>query len=93
MTEACKMFVFPLARRVGKVRRVAEVYQRQQGKAQSSYWRTQTNGMWDQLEELGFTVDQITEQLDGFKTAVQCEINRRHFEGRDQGGNNPRGAA
>jgi hypothetical protein len=94
MTSACLLIPFPLSRRVGKVRRVAEVYERKDDKGRDTYWRTETNRLQDQLIELGFSSAEIRTQMLGFKDAVQCEIHRRYCEGR--GGttsDDPRGAA
>jgi hypothetical protein len=90
MTE-CQMIPFPLKARVGKVRRVAEVYQRKTGKDQAAYWRTEVQRLGDHLYDLGFENDLIDAELLDFKRAVQSEINRRHADG--VGGHNPKGAA
>ncbi|NTF43086.1 DUF6074 family protein [Rhizobium rhizogenes] len=93
MTE-CQMIPFPLKARVGKVRRVAEVYQRKTGNDQAAYWRTEVQRLGDHLAELGFEYDLINSELGEFKRAVQSEIDRRHLDGRSgQSGNNPKGAA
>ncbi|NTG09242.1 DUF6074 family protein [Rhizobium rhizogenes] len=93
MTE-CKLIPFPLSARVGKVRRVAEVCERRSDKDRASYWRTETGRLWDHLEAIGCSEPEIIRQMDGFKAAVQSEINRRYCQDiGGQGGNNPKGAA
>ena len=93
MTE-CQLIPFPLSARVGKIRRVAEVCERRNDKEREIYWRTETNRLWGHLEAIGCQEPEIIRQMDGFKAAVQGEINRRYCDGRGgQGGNNPKGAA
>ncbi|UIK05028.1 DUF6074 family protein [Neorhizobium galegae] len=91
MTNKCQMIAFPLSRRIGKVRRVAEVFARKTGRERASYWKSQVATLWDQLHQVGFADDEISELMDGFRDAVESEINRRAYEGRSD--TNPKGAA
>lgn len=92
MTE-CQMIPFPLKARVGKVRRVAEVYQKKAGNDRAAYWRSEINRLADQLEALGFDGVEIDDQLGEFKQAVQSEINRRYIFGASSQGDSPKGAS
>jgi len=80
MTDGCEFKVFPLARRVGKVRRVAEVYGRKTGNDATGYWRQQTGQMAESLQDLGVPAEEILRQLDAFKQAVRAELIRSRSE-------------
>lgn len=93
MTHECRMIPFPLSARVGKVRRVAEVYERKTGNDRESYWRVQVTGMRDALQSAGISPDDVNKELTGFKRAVLSELHRRSSHDVQQGDGNPRGAA
>ncbi|MDG3577148.1 DUF6074 family protein [Rhizobium sp. YJ-22] len=92
MTDTCQMIPFPLNRRVGKVRRVAEVLMRRAGKEQQAYWKTELNRLCAGLADLGFAEPEIHSQLRSFRAAVEFEIRRQSISA-SPAGNNPKGAA
>ncbi|WP_146260551.1 DUF6074 family protein [Sinorhizobium medicae] len=86
LTPPCKLIAFPLVHRVGKIRRVAEVYCRKEGNERKGYWNAQINQLADHLARLGYPESEIERQLDAFKEAVRCELNRIAYEGHGTGG-------
>lgn len=80
MTDGCEFKIFPLARRVGKVRRVAEVYGRKTGKEAAGYWRQQIGQMAESLGALGVPEIEIERQLTAFREAVRGELARSRSE-------------
>lgn len=93
MTHVCQIIPFPLARRVGKVRRCAEVLQGAANQAsRDAYWRKTVHQLGDKLELMGFPTDQIQHQINQFRQAVQQEYLRRDYITM-HGGKTPDGAA
>lgn len=73
---------FPIARRVGKVRRVVDVLKAQTTeRAQASYWNRECTTLEKQLARAGLSPDAIKAELEAFYQAVQGELNRRAYEG------------
>lgn len=77
----CRLIVFPITKRVGKIRRCAEVLESKHGKDAESYWRQQVRVVADHLERMGCSRAEITRQVDEFQSAVQAEMVRRSYEG------------
>lgn len=77
----CKIIAFPLNKRVGKIRRVAEVWSRKRGGDQKSYWGTQLNTLGRTLERIGYSEEQINAELDLFRDAVSSQISRMRAVG------------
>lgn len=88
---ACTVMVFPLYRRLGKVRRVAEVYAGMSNKEAESYWRVQCNAMFRKLLWLGCTKAESDAELSAFREAVSAELTRRAYFNTTS--NRPDGAA
>ncbi|WP_455918781.1 DUF6074 family protein [Ensifer canadensis] len=85
MTE-CKMIPFPLASRVGKVRRCAEVLQTANGQSnRDAYWRKTVGHFHEKLTELGLSDVEIRHQIAKFREAVQQEYLQRDYVVRMQG--------
>ncbi|MDX0112602.1 hypothetical protein GOC07_09980 [Sinorhizobium meliloti] len=76
-----KILVFPVTRRVGKIRRCAEVLGSKHGKDAESYWRQQVRVVADHLERMGCSEADIKRQIDEFQRAVQAEMVRRSYGG------------
>ncbi len=89
----CKLIAFPLIKRIGKIRRCAEVLEGKHGKDAEGYWRQQVRYMAEQLERTGCGPDEVRRQVAEFQQAVQCEMVRRSYEGQPIGNHDPRGAA
>jgi hypothetical protein len=80
MSGGCEVKPFPLAQRVGKIRRVAEIYGRKSGKDATGYWRQQITNLGESLAAVGVSPDEVERQLVAFKEAVQSEMARRKDE-------------
>lgn len=92
MTD-CQMIPFPLAARVGKVRRCAEVLQTSANQAsRDAYWRKTVGHFREKLEELGLPDEQVRHEIRQFRAAVQQEYLRRDYIVMDKG-HAPDGAA
>jgi len=72
--DTAVVLAFPLNRRVGKIRRVAEVLSRKQGKDASSYWNRQCDWHRADLSKTILTDDEIENEVDHFFDAVQQEL-------------------
>ncbi|MQW38154.1 DUF6074 family protein [Sinorhizobium meliloti] len=80
MTHECQLIPFPLAARVGKVRRCAEVLQGAANQAsRDAYWRKTVNSLGERLEAIGLHENEIQSQLNQFRHAVQQEHLRRDY--------------
>lgn len=66
----CEVLPFPAVRRVGKVRRTAEVLLNKSGKGADHYWRQVVDGMRSQMTGAGIPEEQIDRELRAFADAV-----------------------
>ncbi|NTG12674.1 hypothetical protein G6L05_02790 [Agrobacterium rhizogenes] len=90
---ACKIVVFPMTARVGKVRDVASKMLDKATDRHADYYRRQvTEAVLTQMARLGIPEHEQDEHLGAFWHAVQDEMIRQCYS-RVAGGNDPRGAA
>jgi hypothetical protein len=90
----CKMILFPLAARVGKVRRCAEVLQSSSNQAaRDAYWRKTVGHLREKLIDLGIADEEVRREIHSFRSAVQQEYLRRDFVVHYGAGSAPDGAA
>lgn len=87
-STSAEVIIFPLNRRVGKVRHVALLYSRKSRRDAESYWRTTWNRMFKQLRALRLPHDQALAEMETFTDAVRAELNRY-----SSNSNRPDGAA
>ena len=80
------VLVFPLAKRAGKVRRVAEVLACKRGPAAASYWKKTVDTLADQMKRAGLAATTINAELRSFHDAVQAELCRRSRQPHGQSG-------
>ncbi len=80
------VIAFPLAKRAGKVRRVAEVLLTKRGQAADTYWRQTVSTISVQMERAGLEPDVISAELRSFHDEVQREMCRRSGQGQRAGG-------
>ncbi|KQS83439.1 DUF6074 family protein [Rhizobium sp. Leaf383] len=77
---ACQMIPFPLASRVGKVRRCAEVLQKTASReSREAYWKRTCRQLREKLEDAGIADAAINDQIRRFRQAVQQEFIRRDY--------------
>lgn len=84
-----KVIVFPLIKRVGKIRKTAAILSRKQGDDAASYWKQVTTANRKHLVRVGLDEADVESELRAFHDAVQSEMVRQHYAG----SNNPKGAA
>lgn len=89
--QPCQFIAFPLRKRIGKVRRVAEVYDSKRGNDRKSYWNRTVDTLGDQLDALGYDEAAINRELQTFTQAVKAELDR--MRGAPPTSQNPDGAA
>ncbi|KAA1182103.1 hypothetical protein FP026_08430 [Rhizobium tropici] len=90
---ACKIVLFPMVARVGKVRDVASKMLDKATDRHADYYRRQvTEALISQLDRTGIPENEQDEQLGAFWDAVQNEMIRQCY-GSGALGNDPRGAA
>lgn len=83
----CMVIAFPMAKRVGKVRRVAEVLAGKRGAAATNYWRRTVATLGGQMQRSGLCRETINRELREFHDAVQRELWLRSGQGQRPGGN------
>lgn len=78
MTEACKLILFPLPARVGKIRHVAEkMLDKTNRREMDMYADVVVHGMTVNFNRLGIPEAEQEEQLGAFWTAVADEMARQ----------------
>jgi hypothetical protein len=70
----CQVVPFPLERRVGKIRRTAEVLGERHGKGADHYWKQVVSGIASQMQRAGVPADVIAFEIHQFSEAVQLEL-------------------
>ncbi|GHD07710.1 DUF6074 family protein [Tianweitania populi] len=72
------MIPFPASKRVGKIRRVAEMMRQRQGKEKAlvAYWSRVIDDMTSQLDRAGFRPETIAKELFDFEASVNAEMAR-----------------
>lgn len=88
-TPPRKVLVFPLTRRIGRIRHVAEKLSAKHGFMAETYWKQTVSTLRNQMERVGIPEDEIEAELRAFFFAVQSELTRM---GQDHHGH-PGGAA
>ncbi|PAQ09541.1 DUF6074 family protein [Mesorhizobium temperatum] len=66
----CQIVPFPAKKRVGKIRRTAEVLGGRHGKGADHYWQQVITGMRSQMKKSGLPAAVIESELKGFADAV-----------------------
>ncbi len=87
-----QVLLFPLTRRVGKVRQTAGKLLHKHGDDADLYWKQVLAANRKHLERVGLLPHEVDEQLRAFFDAVQGEVNRLAYE-RVSRGDFPGGAA
>lgn len=85
-TPPSKVLVFPLQRRVGRVRHVASKLLDKQGELANTYWRQIVTSLTSQMERAGISEAEIDRELKSFFDAVQSEMARLTYRGQQPGG-------
>ena len=78
---SAQVFVFPLERRAGKIRRVVDLLGRKHGADAEGYWRTIVRSLAEQMARAGISETTIDQELRVFSHAVQFELSRRRNAG------------
>ncbi|MGN7772172.1 DUF6074 family protein [Phyllobacterium sp. 22552] len=83
----CKIILFPLTHRVGKVRDVAEKLVEKSSARAADYYRSQvSDALFKHLEKLGLSEDEQDEQVGAFFAAVDVEAERLVYWWNQPGG-------
>ena len=88
-----KVILFPLTKRIGKVRHTARLLSSKNGDDANLYWKQVIAATRKHLSRVGQTPDEIDTEIRTFFDAVQSELVRLSYEGSASGNNNPKGAA
>lgn len=76
----CSVIVFPLGKRIGKARHVAQKLQAMaeptKEKARESYWRERCKDLTAELQKRGLTPDQIKTEIFAFRDVVELEMRK-----------------
>lgn len=83
----CTIIVFPMGRRVGRIRSTAEkMLAKSTDRAAESYRDQVTDGLLRQMGKAGISDREQDEHLGAFWSAVQAEIVRLTYRGSQPGG-------
>lgn len=83
---ACQVIAFPTTKRIGKIRRTAQILSEKSGKAADRYWQQVVGGMRSQMTTAGIPEGEIEAELRAFFAAVQIEMVRLGHSGLGSGG-------
>ncbi|MCG7508524.1 DUF6074 family protein [Mesorhizobium sp. IRAMC:0171] len=81
-----KLILFPLTKRVGKIRHTAQKLLGKHGYDAELYWKQVVSSNRKHLERVGLSPDEVDSELRDFFDAVQCEMVRLTYRGRRPGG-------
>lgn len=81
-----QIVLFPMAKRVGKIRRAAEVLTGKSRDEAGAYWRQIVSTNRRQFDRLGISEHTGDAELRAFFAALQAELNRPHCSDENQGG-------
>ncbi len=81
-----QVLIFPLKKRVGKIRHTATKLVRKQGDDADLYWKQVVAANRKHLERVGMSEAEIDAELQTFFDAVQSELVRISLYGRGNGG-------
>ncbi len=81
-----QVLLFPLIKRVSKVRHTARMLSGKQGDDAALYWKQVTAANRKHLARVGLDDSEIDAQLQAFFDAVQNEMVRQSYSGRHGGG-------
>ena len=71
------ILLFPQARRIGKIKRVAEVLSSKETvNAQNSYWKRIMNELDHKLSNLGLSREEVFREANSFSKEVQRELDK-----------------
>ncbi|NVP55982.1 DUF6074 family protein [Mycoplana rhizolycopersici] len=86
-TPPCKVILFPLVKRVGKVRHTAQLLSSKHGEDAILYWKQVMAANRKHLTRIGLDQDDIEAELGSFHEAVHSEMVRLAYcGGRGNGG-------
>jgi hypothetical protein len=81
-----KVIVFPLKRRLGKIRHTANLLLGKRGDDADLYWKQVIAANRKHLERVGLDENEIGAELQAFFDAVQGELVRLTYAGKNSGG-------
>lgn len=81
-----KVLFFPLQKRVGKIRHVADKLAGKQGEDAELYRKQVLAGLRRNFEHVGLSQDEASAETRAFFEAVQAEMVRLAYSGRSNGG-------
>ncbi|CAN7241205.1 DUF6074 family protein [Mesorhizobium sp. LjNodule214] len=81
-----RIIIFPLTKRVGKVRHTAKMLAGKHGEDATLYWRQVIAANRRHLERVGLPETDIEAELRSFFDAVQGELARMAYAGQNTGG-------
>jgi hypothetical protein len=76
----CLVLVFPMDRRVGKVRHVAQTLSGKTGDDAQIYWKQVVTASRRQLSRVGLSDEGVDAEINALFRAVQSEMTRQFFE-------------
>lgn len=79
--QLCEVIAFPASRRLGKIRRTAEVLSRRHGRGADRYWRQVIDLMRGQMALAGLPADVIDRELRAFADQVFARIGNQPSDG------------
>lgn len=84
--QPCKVLMFPLHKRIGKVRRTASLLLSKHGEDAELYWKQVAAANRKHFERIGLSDEQSRIEFEAFSQAVHSEMTRLSLTQRDTGG-------
>jgi Family of unknown function (DUF6074) len=77
----CKVRPFPMSRRIGKARDVAQKISEKSSSAAEAYWKQTVRAMAAQMRAAGISEPEVISQLEAFSTLVGRQMRQVHKTG------------
>lgn len=78
----CQVLLFPVTKRIGKIRHTAQLLAGKHGEDADLYWKQVTASMRRSLDRIGMHPDLVQDELRSFHDAVQSEMARQSLQNR-----------
>jgi len=82
VSPSCEVLLFPVTKRVAKIRHTAQLLAGKHGDDADLYWKQVVASMRRSLDRIGLQQDLVQNELRSFHDAVQAEVARQSLQNR-----------